>query len=175
MQLWMLWVVGGSTIFGAGLYLSYRMGKKAVPVVHGSTTPGAVPADEIEPARVVAKPRGNVSAKVDETKRKSRQPMNQAIVAKGSVHIDSEKPRQPTRHVRPTPKLEGEFSHKFFGSQLIIHNRVIAGSLPRKMHLLEITSQDQVFIDGHPQTALHVSDIEALKSMVRDNELLAQK
>ena len=116
----------------------------------------------------------NVRVKMDETKRKSLAVGNNDIIPQGweqvSMAIAPAQTQQP-KAVQPTEKLKGEFSMKFFGSQLMVGDRVIKGALPKKLHLLEITTQDQVFIDGVPQT-LHISDLEELKRVIRSSQLV---
>jgi hypothetical protein len=47
-------------------------------------------------------------------------------------------------------ELNGHFSHRFFGSQLLVGDRAVLGSLSRAHHRIEITAENRVFIDNVP-------------------------
>lgn len=113
----------------------------------------------------------NIRVKMDETKRKSLAVGNRHLVPAGWENVvTATSSGDPTPKTVMVEKLKGEFAHKFYGSQLMIGDRIVVGSLPKKLHTLEITDQDQVFIDGVPQL-LHVSDIEDLKRVVHNAQL----
>jgi hypothetical protein len=109
----------------------------------------------------------------DETKHRNRMPGNQKVVPQGfkTVFIEeatTDSNVSPRLSQVSTEKLKGEFAHKFFGSQLMIGDRILVPGLPKKLHLLEITLQDQVFIDGVPQM-INVGDLEELKRVIRSS------
>jgi hypothetical protein len=108
---------------------------------------------------------------MDSTKLLSLQPANRAA-APGTnwtteeVETDGVKSHQ-WKH---TPPLKGDFEWKFFGSQLSVGDKTIWTGLPKKMHLLEITRDDIVYLDGTPKQ-IHPGELESLKRTIRDAEL----
>jgi hypothetical protein len=115
-----------------------------------------------------------IKISLDPTKRKSLSPGNSKVIPNGweavQELVPESAPVKPNAPVKMTEKLKGEFAYKFFGSQLMLGDRILKGGLPRKLHLLEITTQDQIFIDGQP-LEVHPKDIEDLKKVIRDAKL----
>lgn len=113
---------------------------------------------------------------VDETKRKSVQPGTMADVrvyksmadlprsvvikvkakSEETMVVDHTKsksvqPRGDDPSIMESDKNRGKtFTHKFYGSQLIVGSRPFLSGLSVGMHTLEITAQNQVFIDNNP-------------------------
>lgn len=105
--------------------------------------------------------------KMDATKLLSLQPANRSRAPTGWTPEEVETDGVKTHQWKQTPKLTGDFEWKFYGSQLSVGDKTIWSGLPKKMHLLEITSQDQVYLDGTPKQ-IHPGELESLKRTIRD-------
>lgn len=118
---------------------------------------------------------------LDSTKRKSLQPANQRPIPTGWTDEDEkawlEANKQPQRLAIDTkrPKSNAiperglnneigasEFFHKFYGSRLILDGYVIKGGMTNKLHTLEVTKGDRLFIDGNP-VSIHPTELDKLK------------
>lgn len=132
-----------------------------------------------QPMAAMTKPKeekyvSNVKKKIremDNTKLKSLQPANRAKLPgtnwkSEEVEVDGVKSLQ----WKPTPPLKGEFQWKFYGSQLSVGDKIVFQGLPKKMHLLEITGKDEVYLDGTPKQ-IHPGELESLKQTIRDAQV----
>lgn len=136
----------------------------------GAKTPTAVPKEEKEDPKYIS----NVKKKIremDSTKLKSLQPANRAKLPgtnwkSEEVEVDGVKQLQ----WKPTPPLKGEFQWKFYGSQLAIGEKIVFAGLPKKMHLLEITGKDEIYLDGEPKQ-IHPGELESLKRTIREAQV----
>lgn len=107
---------------------------------------------------------------LDKTKRRSLQPGTRAT-PKGYIdpntHVATSPPVKPpapeeraqkarsvipVRHLTDNEKdaLNDHFTHKFFGSQLVVGDRLVIGGLSRRPHTVEITKENRVFVDNVP-------------------------
>jgi hypothetical protein len=59
--------------------------------------------------------------------------------------------------------------HKFFGSQLLVGDRVIISNHPRKLHTLEIIKK-QMIIDNIPYP-INEGDLENIKRIIRESRI----
>jgi len=136
--------------------------KRKTPPPEAAKVPETMEADQLK--KVLA---GSQSfrVKLDETKRKSLQPQNQNSLPAGwSIEKDN---HGESQFKMPKVSIKGDFQHKFYGSQFTVGSKTILTNLPRKMHLLEVTSQDIVYVDGVP-TQVHPNDLELLKHTIAD-------
>lgn len=118
---------------------------------------------------------------LDATKRKSLQPANQKPIPNGWTTDDENQWREA--NIKPAdravdtkrPKsnhltekglehdLEPkEYAHKFYGSRLMLDGYVIKGGMTNKLHTLELTKGDKLFIDGNP-IIIHPNELTKLK------------
>jgi hypothetical protein len=100
---------------------------------------------------------------LDSTKRKSLQPGNSKIVPCGWETIES---KQPNVVVDIIPTLRGAVQYKFYGSALCMKDKVLVSGLSKKMHKLEITDKDEMYIDNEIYTKIHIDDIRTLKRFI---------
>lgn len=125
--------------------------------------------------------------KLDPTKRKSLQPTNQIVMPAGWTDEDekqwetSKKIYEVTNpEIQETRKTVGhpvrrnekngiayvhpeEYFHKFFGGRLVLENQELLTGLTNKMHRLEITKDNKVYVDGTP-VRLDPQTLDRLKS-----------
>lgn len=128
----------------------------------------AQPIQPIETPKYTNTVKKKMKPKEDNTKLLSLQPANRAMVPGSNwtaeeVEIDGAK----THQWKPTPPLKGDFQWKFYGSQLSVGDKLVFSGLPKKLHLLEITPQDQVYLNGTPMQ-IHPGELESLKRTIRD-------
>lgn len=107
----------------------------------------------------------------DPTKRKTLQPGKRPLPTgyRQQDRIDEiiEKQLQPgvertEGQVLLEKELESKsFEHRFFGSQLIVQNVVVAKNLDRRLHQMEIMG-NKVYIDGNPY-AVNPTDLMKIK------------
>lgn len=100
---------------------------------------------------------------LDSTKRKSLQPGNSKIVPCGWETIES---KQPNVVVDIIPTVRGAVQYKFYGSALCMKNKVLVPGLSKKMHKLEITDKDEMYIDNEECKKVHIDDIRTLKRFI---------
>jgi len=75
----------------------------------------------------------------------------------------SVQPRGDDPSILESDKNKGKaFTHKFYGSQLIVGSRPFVSGLSVGMHLLEITAQNQIFIDNNPYP-INPTDLVSMK------------
>jgi len=99
---------------------------------------------------------------LDSTKRKTLQPGNEKIVPMGWETIEA---KQPDVLVDIIPTARGAVQYKFYGSALCLKDKVLVSGLLKKMHKLEITAKDEMYIDNETHT-LHIDDIKMLKRYI---------
>lgn len=109
--------------------------------------------------------------KVDYTKRKSLMPSNDMVIPEGH-EVDSE-----GRLLKSFEMPERNWEFRFFGSQLLLDDRVILHGLPSQQHLLEIidihtdssSPAPKVFIDGK-EIQMIGADVDFIKRHILENE-----
>jgi hypothetical protein len=124
------------------------------------------------------KPRQPKSNKIDpdkqnkkhSSKRRSLQPAKTKPVPAGYVLIPSpegEGDGVALSHMsmRPISLPKKDYSYKFYGSQLIVGRKTVFHGLGKHVHRLEITAQDQCFIDGK-LSQIHPNDLEEIKAAI---------
>ena len=160
-----------SLLTGFGMALVYWLLKAAWAAIalkkRSANVPKEEKATDKNPKYVNTVKKKMDQNRMDRTKLNSLQPANRDRSPIGwtseEVEIDGAKVHQ----WKSTPKLTGDFEWKFYGSQLSVGEKMIWQGLPKKMHLLEITAQDQVYLDGTPKQ-IHPGELESLKRTIRD-------
>lgn len=101
---------------------------------------------ELEPTGPFMAPPVPAPVTQDETKRRHLQPHgeDQAALEKRATLADQ------------------GFSHRFFGSQLIVGSVTLVRNLSKGVHVMEITANNQLFIDNNPYAA-NPSDLIRVK------------
>jgi len=136
--------------------------------------------------------RGYMATKqLDPTKRRTLQPANQRPMPQGwtpdderkwqdtqthNVQVSREKSQEPGANLMETKlKAKGdgfaykqteEFYHKFFGSRLVIDDKEVKSGLTNKMHTLEITKDNKLYIDGEI-FPINPTELEKMKMALR--------
>lgn len=101
---------------------------------------------------------------LDSTKRMTLQPGNKGIVPVGWESIESKK-GDILVDIVPTPK--GIALYKFYGSALCMRDKVLIHGLNKKMHKLEITENNDLYIDNEVYK-IHIDDIKMLKRYIQE-------
>lgn len=110
---------------------------------------------------------------MDATKRKSLRPSNREKIPDGWEEVAEKFITKPLPQNRSElSKKEAEvvkddsFMHKFYGSQLVIGDLLVGTNLPVKLHTLEITKDNKVFIDNNPYAINH-HDVGQMKVILK--------
>jgi hypothetical protein len=110
----------------------------------------------------------------DPTKHNSLQPANRKPLPVEFQQVkegDGEFKIESASFAKQMPK--GDYTYRFFGSQLSLGENVLISGLQRKMHQLEITKDDQVYIGG-VEYRINPSDVEQLKRVIAKAEKTAE-
>jgi uncharacterized protein YneF (UPF0154 family) len=110
----------------------------------------------------------------DPTKHNSLQPANRKPIAPVYQQVnegDGEFKIESASFAKQMPK--GDYTYRFFGSQLSLGENVLISGLQRRMHQLEITKDDQVYIGG-VEYKINPSEVEQLKRVIAKAEKTAE-
>lgn len=108
---------------------------------------------------------------LDPTKRKSLSPQNRTKMPEG-WDDEAEKKWQKAnfkvqtkaspKPLQPVKVKTNDYFHKFYGSQFSVDGIVLIGGLSKKMHKLEITTANQLYLDGSAR-AMNPTEVERIK------------
>lgn len=110
----------------------------------------------------------------DPTKHNSLQPANRKPLSASFQQVaegNGEFKTEAGSFNKNMPK--GDYTYRFFGSQLSLGENVLISGLQRKLHQLEITRDDQVYIGG-VEYKINPSDVEHLKRVIASAEKPAE-
>lgn len=140
------------------LYWQLRKKKKRLDEIHSTRR---IKAEDIRIKKKEIAPRRRHT--LDSTKRKSLQPGNKNLIPQGWESIEAKQPASVLIDIVPTPK--GAVQYKFFGSALCMQDKVLLQGLDKKLHKLEITDENILYVDNE-ERKIHIDDIKMLKRYI---------
>lgn len=160
-----LLILIGIGAIGAAEYIRRRKPKAEPKVEKVQPTP------EVEPRVKILQP-GNYKKKREAYHDISLQPAKVKPIPQGYTVVPTAQSAEDSIELmenhfvenrEPMPKRE--YCFKFYGSQLVVGKKTVFTGLGKHLHRLEITAQDQCFIDGKP-AHLHPNDMEDVKAAI---------
>lgn len=149
------------------LWFKYKKIERRVQCLEPATVIKPIKAEHLRMS-VNEQPKKSLKAiGLDATKRRSLHPSNQMIIPDGFKEVARNLDGDVLAYLEK--RLPIAFQYKFFGSNLMINGEAVMYGLTNRLHIMEVSEDNQVTIDGQ-EKPFHPDIIESIRNIARGKE-----